>query len=343
MDIVTGYIYDLDGKTIDVPVNIDLKDGGSINTVTGFITDADGKEVMVSSAVTLQNGDTLDMINGFLKEAETGKVYDLKTKLTVDETSGQNEKLIEALRTSEANIEVSYKLNPDTGKFEAVIKEIGASTEAALNKNVKGPVMETLEWVDKAGKTHQLKVPVDNSEIEKTKAAIEAVPTKKMLEIKLQGEVDERLATIKASAETLQTAMEWTAKLEIAQVEAGVKNLENMLKSVDNTISTTGETIASLFGTLSDEGLSQLDKWHIEDAAEEQQKMQQEAFELQKKILEQQIELNKEKLNKLKNGKSLISISADGLEPELEAFMWKIIEKVQIKATEEASEMLLGI
>jgi TP901 family phage tail tape measure protein len=341
MDVVTGYIYSLDGKTVDVPVSLTLQNGDTINTVTGFITDANGKEVLVNSSVTLQNGDVLDLIGGFITEASSGKTYNLDTKLTFDKTD--NSGLYDALNTSEANISVKYELNAETGKFEAVISEIGASTEAALNENVKAPVTETLEWIDEEGNKHELKVPVDNTGIEKTKSAIEAIPTEKMIEIKLQGEIDTKLATIKANAETVQTAMEWTAKLEIAQVEAGVKNLENMLKSVDNTISTTGETIASLFGTLSDEGLSQLDKWHIEDAAEEQQKMQQEAFELQKKILEQQIELNKEKLNKLKNGKSLISISADGLEPELEAFMWKIIERVQIQATEEASEMLLGI
>jgi hypothetical protein len=281
------------------------------------------------------------MINGFLKEAESGKVYDLKTKLTVDETSGQNEKLIEALRTSEANISVNYELNPETGKFEAVLTEIGASTEAALNENVKGPVMETLEWVDEAGNTHQLKIPVDNTDLDKTKAAIEAVPTEKMLEIKLQGEIDERLATIKADAETLQTAMEWTAKLEIAQVEAGIRALEATFASVDNTISSTGDTISSLFGMLND--VEWTDRGRLRDAIEDQQEMQAEAFELQKKLLEQQIEINKAKLDAMKDGESLISISAEGLEPELEAFMWKIIEKVQIRATEEASEFLLGI
>ncbi len=338
MDIVTGYIYDLDGKTVDVPVNVTLSDGGTINTVTGFITDADGKEVKVDSAVTLQNGDTLDMINGFLKEAESGKVYDLKTKLTVDETSGQNEKLIEALRTSEANISVNYELNPETGKFEAVLTEIGASTEAALNENVKQPIMEMLEWVDEAGNTHQLKVPVDNTDLDKTKAAIEAIPTEKMLEIELQGEVDERLEKIKAAADIVQTKMEWQAKVDIAKAEASIRAFEASINSVNAGIESTGNTLVGLFDALSGPG-----SLKASSLIDKEAEYREQQFELQKKLLEQQIELNKEKLDAMKDGESLISISAEGLEPELEAFMWKIIEKVQIRATEEASEFLLGI
>ena len=339
MDIVTGYIYDLDGKTVDVPVNVTLSDGGTINTVTGFITDADGKQVKVDSAVTLQNGDTLDMINGFLKEAESGKVYDLKTKLTVDETSGQNEKLIEALRTSEANIEVSYELNPDTGKFEAVIKEIGASTEAALNANVKGPVMETLEWIDAEGQRHELKVPVDNTDIAKTTAAIEAVPTEKMLEIKLQGDIDTELAQIKANAELAQTSMEWTAKVNIAQAETAMQVFKASIDSVSTGIQSTGNTLTGLFDLLGDSPNS----FKLSSAINAEMKYREQEFQLQKQLLEQEIELNKQKTDAAKNGESMISITAEGLEPELEAFMWKIIERVHIRATSEASEFLLGI
>lgn len=343
VDLVTGYIRDTSGKIVGVPTEMTLENGDTIDTISGYITDADGKQVQVRSEVVLENGDTLDLINGFITSAESGQTYSLNAKITIDQTT--DEWVKDAIQNGESQLLINYVVDPSTENLAAAMEELGAGffdhTKEALDANVKQPIMEMLEWVDEAGNTHQLKVPVDNTDIAKTTAAIEAVPTEKMLEIKLQGEIDERLAQIKADAETLQTAMEWTAKLEIAQVEAGIRALEATFASVDNTISTTGDTISSLFGLLNDAEWT--DRGRLRDAIEDQQEMQAEAFELQKKLLEQQIEINQAKLDAMKDGESLISISAEGLEPELEAFMWKIIEKVQIRATEEASEFLLGI
>ena len=38
-----------------------------------------------------------------------------------------------------------------------------------------------------------------------------------------------------------------------------------------------------------------------------------------------------------------IGINADGLEPELEAFMWKIFERIQIHATQSGAKFPVGI
>jgi hypothetical protein len=45
----------------------------------------------------------------------------------------------------------------------------------------------------------------------------------------------------------------------------------------------------------------------------------------------------------MESGEGMITVTADGLEPELEAFMWKILERVQVRANEESSDFLLGL
>ena len=37
------------------------------------------------------------------------------------------------------------------------------------------------------------------------------------------------------------------------------------------------------------------------------------------------------------------TVEADGMEPEIEAFMWKILGKIQIRAAESMDEYLLGL
>jgi len=39
---------------------------------------------------------------------------------------------------------------------------------------------------------------------------------------------------------------------------------------------------------------------------------------------------------------NVIKIKADGLEPEMEAFMWKLLKKIQVRANESGAEFLLA-
>ena len=66
-------------------------------------------------------------------------------------------------------------------------------------------------------------------------------------------------------------------------------------------------------------------------------------LDLEKKMAASTIKMNEERTRQMARGDAMISISADGLEPELEAFMWRIIEKVQVRAAESQAEFLLGI
>jgi len=48
-------------------------------------------------------------------------------------------------------------------------------------------------------------------------------------------------------------------------------------------------------------------------------------------------------MESMQGGEALIKIDSTGLEPALEMVMWEILEKVQIRASEEAADFLLGI
>jgi hypothetical protein len=89
--------------------------------------------------------------------------------------------------------------------------------------------------------------------------------------------------------------------------------------------------------------LSQLEAQEWQDAIDEDMAKKQEAFDLQKGLIDQQLELLNTKQNAMNNGEGLIKIDSTGLEPALEEVMWQILEKVQIRAAEQASEFLLGL
>lgn len=48
-------------------------------------------------------------------------------------------------------------------------------------------------------------------------------------------------------------------------------------------------------------------------------------------------------VDRLSSGEAEIQVTADGLEPELEAFMFQILKRIRVRASEEAQQFLLGL
>ena len=62
----------------------------------------------------------------------------------------------------------------------------------------------------------------------------------------------------------------------------------------------------------------------------------------QQDLIKSQTRLADAKQKAVESGDAMITISGDGLEPELEAFMWQILERIQIRANADGAEYLLG-
>jgi len=181
----------------------------------------------------------------------------------------------------------------------------------------------------------------DTASLKSTRAAIDdAVPESKMMEIQLQGDIDERLETIKSNAALTQTAFEWTAKLNIEHIQADAKVAASAFDSVADSVAATASAAASMTGALGDAGLHFYEIYRL---IQEQMRMEQQALNTQRDLVDAQIEYMSAKTEALKGEDPLIRIDSSGLEQVAEQFMWLMLQKIQIRATEEASEFLLGL
>jgi TP901 family phage tail tape measure protein len=169
------------------------------------------------------------------------------------------------------------------------------------------------------------------------------LPHEKLLEIKLQGDIDIELQRIKSAAESLQAAFEWEAKIEIAAIEADARRIEAIAASISVAWQSTGDVISAAFGILSDPNLAFGDYRTIIRLIEAESGRRAELLVMQKKLTEAEIAHIKERTKAIKSGQGVITISADGIEPELEMVLQKIIKLAQIQANEEGFGMLLGI
>ena len=144
-----------------------------------------------------------------------------------------------------------------------------------------------------------------------------------------------------ASNERIKT-IEAVISLNIAGLEADTKRVEAAFKSIDNTITSTGDLLGSLFGTLI-ESKDFIEKSYIRDMIERELKMREEAFKLQQKLVEAQIEMMRARTAALYRGDALIKVDGTALKPHIEAIMWEIFSAIQIRANSTFNEFLLGL
>ena len=197
---------------------------------------------------------------------------------------------------------------------------------------------DLIKTVAPAEKVTSIKPVVDTGAVSKAK---EVLDDKLLKKLKIEADID--LARIKAQAEIAQSSLEWKAKIDIAEIEAGAKKIEALADSLSKGFESTGETITSLFGLLTGEGVGFSEKWAIEDQISAETKLREKQFLLQKQLTEAEIKMMKEKTKRLQKGDALIKIDGAGLAPHLEMILWEILEAIQVRASAEYAEFLLGL
>lgn len=184
-----------------------------------------------------------------------------------------------------------------------------------------------------------------SKDIDKVKKDIDTIPSEKLLEIKLQGEIDTQIAEIEAQAATAQEAFKYTAEVRIAEAQASAQILSSAFDAVGASVVSVSTSVSDMFGSLLGnwDKLNTLDRDDFMDMIQTQQDAQNRLIDSQITMNQAQIEFMQEKTRALSRGDGLIKIDSTGLEPALEMVMWEILEKVQIRASEEGASLLLGL
>ena len=111
--------------------------------------------------------------------------------------------------------------------------------------------------------------------------------------------------------------------------------------SEPNQITSTGNLIGDLFGTLAE--ADGLDAIAVAKQIAEENKRRERALELQEKLTNAEIDYMKEKTKALRKGDAMIKVDGTGLQPHLEAFMFEILREIQVRVNAEGEEMLVGL
>lgn len=132
--------------------------------------------------------------------------------------------------------------------------------------------------------------------------------------------------------------------LDIAQAEAAAQVITSTFESLGNTVTSTGDVISSALGALPNiggfYGLEQLEL--IENQLEKENTYREDALKLQKDLTNATIENLRAKTQAMQGGNALIQIDGAGLQPHLEAFMWEILQTIQVRVNADGLDLLVG-
>jgi TP901 family phage tail tape measure protein len=178
-----------------------------------------------------------------------------------------------------------------------------------------------------------------SDESEKTKKNLESLPQKVRIGIELQ---KANTGQFEAETKRLSSMLDFKAKIDVSTLENETKRVEAIFDSINLSVKDTGIQLSDLFKFLLDSGATGRRRNIIEKQIDEENSRRDEVLELQRETIMAQIDLMKSRTKALDRGDAIIKVSGDGLAPYLEAFMWQILEAIQVRASQEGLEMLLG-
>jgi len=227
-------------------------------------------------------------------------------------------------------------------KFGDTVKSIDGNVSVDIGVTDISSPLKKIDEVSKSLATipEQKKVDVSLDKEKAKQAKEEAKEIEKSLEWKAKLDI----AEIEEKSKIVQSIIKFKAEVEIKEFEEGTKRIQSAFTSIDNTIKSTGDTLSNMSTAFAQIGSTDfLGKSLLFQVMNKELNIQEDAARAQIRLIDEQIAMSQSKRQKIDSGGALISINADGIQPEIEAFMWKILNKIQIRANEEASEFLLGL
>lgn len=291
-------------------------------------------------------------------EEELNKITSAGTDLTEEQIVAFRERLkvleetpaevtTELIVTTDASVDPAIEalLNDET----QLTKEINVSVDTAAATEAKAALADVGggSFFDEASGTwtnvFTVSPEIDGDKAAAAKAKIDDAFALKTLEIETEFDI----AELEAKAETVQKSLEFESLVDIAEIEASAKIVESLGRTLDEVFSSSGDIISSLFDDLigldlqSSSGLS---VFHlIKNQLEEENALREKSLVLQERLIDSQTAWMDAKTDQLNSGEAVLSVSAEGLYPELDMILFEIVKRFQIRATEEQAEFLLGL
>jgi TP901 family phage tail tape measure protein len=301
------------------------------------ISGTDGALKAVREGILKANDQMMDWSNGLVEGAKRVITFGDATQTLVPKlvvVQDANGNLIRSFVDMKAEMGKSL---PPIPLPEGVTKAVGVFKEGGLEAGRYATAVSDISTVYGGAGTALIKATGPFKAVGDTaKTTAEKIDEAK----KKSNEFLEKMEQI-ASNERIKT-MEFAVNLKVESLKADAERVKATFASIDTTIKSTGDLLGSLFGNLTS-ATDIHDKLNIERQIDLENKRRQEALDIQKRLAEAEILRVEAQTRALDRGDALLKIDGTGLEPEIRAFMFKIIKLLRTEMSSQFSDFLLGM
>ena len=131
------------------------------------------------------------------------------------------------------------------------------------------------------------------------------------------------------------------ADIQVAQIEADTERAVAAMDMLTQSFQNTGDVLTELFSLWSGAD-SLMDQSQLSEWIEREYQIREDLAQAQIDLIGAEIARMEAQTQLLQKGGVELTIQSDGLEPELEAFMFKIIDRVRVAVAGSYEEFLLG-
>jgi TP901 family phage tail tape measure protein len=265
-----------------------------------------------------------DPKTGEIRDQEGNLILKLDSK-DVDEKL-PSEKKIDVIATAD--------LTGDLEKLGVLVT--GEENKIEVDADVT-PATKTIEyWHDGEWKTIEVPVETKKDDIEQAKKDVKSLSDIAKIEI----EADLEHARIQSDA--AKEMFRIKADVDIAEIEAATARIETLSQTTADMFADTGDTISSMVDALI--GADSInERFAVERQIRKEQEYREQLLEMQKQLNDATIAEIEARKQAIERGDALIKVNGDGLAPHLEMIMYELLEQIQIRASEEGVNLLLGL
>ena len=350
-DDISRFKSDLDGLDTEKVIEIlTTADSNSIDAIVALLKEKLPQERIQEIKTHLEEEGYYDIANkldGIRTPITT--TFSVKRDSSVDDTKSYVEYWF-----SQKDIDIKVKATYNKDAIDQFKKDISELTNEKIVDIIthtdKSQLNDFANAIDEKlpqSRITQIIAELKEQGFEDAAKAIEkAVPSEKDISVTVDpNKAIEAVTEITKSFNDLEKSkIEWTAKLNIADMEVQTKRIEAAFGSINEGIKSTGDVLNGLFDLFSlVDSSPNIEPYDIEKWIEREYALREQEFELQGKLVDAQVEAMNARTQALLNGDGLIKIETTGMEPALEELLFSICKKLQTKVSQSGGDLLLGI
>lgn len=274
-----------------------------------------------------------------VNEAASKIPKEIKTKIKIDDSEVDEDvaraaaDLLEANKKFTENVKFEADLKMDREAKDAI--EMLTGTGKYKDRDMRVISDDDLKYLEQNLGNMKWQLAQASEAVEDTTDVELDVPDDE----KFKAAQEKLLKEIDTNADIMQTKMKTFAEL----AESDAERVSSSFEAISESMTSTGDVLTELYKQMEGAGTDIFAQQAIQAKISAEEERREEAFNLQKQLTTAQIDLIKQRSAAMAAGDPMITVSGDGLQPHLEAFMWEVLSAIQVRVNEDYGNFLLGI